>query len=141
MIHAVLDADGQPTGAAYMTVTDRIRAHHAAYGEVIEPVADLANDGDDEAPVWRVVPASIEALREIWTATRFQARSALRAAGLFEAAEAAVRDSGDAALIEAWDSASEFRRMSPAIVTTGALMGLPDEAIDDLFRAAALIFA
>ncbi|VDS09244.1 hypothetical protein PARHAE_02436 [Paracoccus haematequi] len=141
MIYAVLTAEGQPTGAIYTALNDRILAHHAAYDEAIEPGAALINDGTDDAPAWRLVPASIEALRDTWVASRFQARSALRAAGLFDAAEAAVRDSGDADLIEAWDSAAEWRRLSPSIARLGVIMGLDDEAIDALFIAASKIFA
>ena len=73
--------------------------------------------------------------------SRFQARMALRNAGLFEAAEAAVRDRGDVVLIEAWDSAGEFSRASPAINTLGAALGLGSTDIDHLFRAAAQITA
>lgn len=73
--------------------------------------------------------------------SRFQARMALRNADLFEAAGNAVYESRDALLIEAWESAVEYRRLSPSIMKLGAALGLDDAAIDDLFRQAATITA
>ncbi|MGN7870550.1 hypothetical protein [Paracoccus sp. 22332] len=73
--------------------------------------------------------------------SRFQARMALRNAGLFEAANDAVYGSQDDLLIEAWESAVEFRRVSPSIIMLGAVLGLEDAAIDQLFRDAAAITA
>lgn len=83
----------------------------------------------------------LSAERQTMVASRFQARMALRNAGLFEGAEAAVAASADPLLMEAWDSAVEYRRLSPSILTLGAALELDDAAIDQLFRDAAEITA
>lgn len=83
-------------------------------------------------PVPVAVPASVSI---------FQARTALRRAGLFDAAEAAVQASGDAEIQDAWVYAAEFPRTSPTIAALAHQLGLTDAQIDDLFRAAALITA
>lgn len=141
MRFAAIDDDGRATGALYDTTSAEIVAHHAAYGETLIPVADLVNTGTDDAPVWEVVPPSPQDRRAAMTVSRFQARAALRVAGLFDAAEAAIAASADPILIEAWASASEFRRTSPSIAAMGAALGLTDEQVDDLFDAAARIEA
>lgn len=67
----------------------------------------------------------------------WQARAALRLAGIYDAADAAISASGNAALIEAWTNGNTFRRDSPAIVQLGQMLGLTSAQIDSLFRAAA----
>lgn len=71
----------------------------------------------------------------------FQARTALRRAGIFDAAEAAVQASGDAEIQDAWVYATAFSRRSPTIAALASQLGLTDAQVDDLFRAAALITA
>lgn len=137
MRYAAIDADGRATGALYDATSAGILAHHAAYGETLIPVADLieAEDG------WQVIPAPIADLRAAMMVSRFQARAALRAAGLLDQAEALVQASGDQLRIDAWAEAVEIRRLSPMIADLGAALGLSDQQVDDLFRAAALIEA
>lgn len=77
------------------------------------------------------VPASVSA---------FQARAALFAAGLLDDVEAAVA-AADRLTRIAWESAQAFERGSPTIATLAAALGLSDEQLDDLFRAAAEIRA
>lgn len=137
MRYAAIDAEGRATGAIYDTKTAGIVAHHAAYGETLIPVADLVEAEDG----WQVIPARPEDLRATMAVSRFQARAALRAAGLLDQVEAMVQASGDPLRIDAWAEAVEIRRLSPMIVDLGAALGLSDEQIDDLFRAASAIEA
>lgn len=87
-------------------------------------------------------PAELAAAaRATMRVSRFQARAALRGAGLLASAEALIAASGDDLMIEAWASAVEIRRTSPMILAMGAALELSEEAIDDLFAAAARIEA
>lgn len=88
----------------------------------------------------RRVPSTPEdiaaALREDMVVSRFQGRVALSRAGLLDAAEAAAVAAGGETLM-AWQEALEWRRTSPTIAALAAALGLTDEQVDDLFRAAA----
>jgi len=77
--------------------------------------------------------------REGMIVSRLQAKVALSEAGLLDAAEAAVEASTDARVKIAWKEASEFRRLSPAILLLQPELGLTDAQLDDIFRAAALV--
>jgi hypothetical protein len=75
------------------------------------------------------------------TVTARQARLALLRAGLLDSVDAALAALPDpqerrAAQIE-WEYATEIRRDSPLIAALAPLLGLTDEQVDDLFRAAA----
>jgi hypothetical protein len=81
--------------------------------------------------------------------TNFQAHTALRHAGLFDAAAAAVEakaaameEAGDTlgavTLREAWVKAS-FVRASPLIADLATVLKLTEQQLDDLFRAAAAV--
>lgn len=137
MRYAALDAEGRATGALYEAITAEIVAHHTGFGETLIPVADLI----ETATGWEVVAPSLEDERAAMVVSRFQARAALRQAGLFEGAEAAIAASGDPILQEAWVSATEYRRPSPSILAMSAALGLTDKQVDDLFRTAAQIEA
>lgn len=80
-------------------------------------------------------PAPSEPVPE--RADMWQARAALRFAGIYEAADAAILASGNPALIEAWTNGNSFRRDSPAIAQLGQMLGLNSGQIDGLFIAAA----
>ena len=84
-----------------------------------------------EVPVTTPVPQLV---------SRFQAKGALMQAGLLAQVEAAVAQA-DPFIQLAWAEAKDFRRDSPAIASISAGLGLTDEQVDDLFRAAALIEA
>jgi len=88
-------------------------------------------------------PTPEEALAA-WRATaevsRFQAFAALYADGKLDDAEAAVAAAGGLTVI-AWQNAQVFKRASPMMNALAPALGLDDEALDDLFRAAALIEA
>lgn len=141
MKYAAKTEAGDWTGTFYDQLTPAIRAHHTQFGETLEPVADLQNIGTEEAPEWVADPAALEDQRAAMVVSRFQARAALIQAGLIDAAETAIRGSGDQMMIAAWDHALEFRRLSPAIIGMGAALQLTDEAVDGLFASAALITA
>lgn len=84
----------------------------------------------DDAP--QAVPQSV---------SMFQARTALRRAGLLAAVEAAVAASADPEIQDAWEYATEFPRTSPTLAALAAQIGLTDAQVDDLFRVAATITA
>ncbi len=67
-----------------------------------------------------------------------QARLALLAAGLLDAAEAAVNQAGPVAKIY-WEYAVEWRRDEPVLIQLAAALGLTPEQLDDLFRQAATL--
>lgn len=91
------------------------------------------------------IPMSEEQLqdwRESAVVSRFQARAALRQAGLRDQVEAIIDDPAtDPLVADAWTDAQEFRRMSPTILALAGQLGLTESEVDDLFRQAALIEA
>ena len=98
-----------------------------SYGEVYDEVADRVT----RTSVWRLpVPQQV---------TIFQARAALRAAELFTAAEAAITALQNVEATDAWARASVVTRTSALVNSLGPQLGLTDQQIDDLFRAAAVI--
>ena len=107
-------------------------------GAAIEP----DNNGVPQA-VMPTPPTEAEVLAA-WRATaevsRFQAFAALYADGKLDDAEAAVAAAGGLTVI-AWQNAQVFKRSSPMMNALAPALGLDDEALDDLFRAAALIEA
>lgn len=82
----------------------------------------------------------LETERSAMRCSRFQARAALHNAGLLVAVENAVAGADPFVQI-AWQDATEFYRGSPTIAALQAAVGLTDEQVDDLFRAAAQIVA
>jgi hypothetical protein len=94
---------------------------------------DFENMRLDELRARDPVPAAV---------SRFQARMALRNAGLFDAVDAALTDpSAPIAAVEAWNTAQEFRRQSPTIAAMAQALQLGEEQLDALFRAAGKIEA
>ncbi|MCA3456485.1 MAG: hypothetical protein IOC92_14620 [Rhodobacter sp.] len=94
--------------------------------------------------LWPTPPTEAELLaawRERTTVSAFQAKAALFNRGLLDAANAAATGAGGLTLL-AWQTATEYPRLSPAIVTLAPVIGITDPAdLDDLFREAALISA
>lgn len=86
---------------------------------------------DPPPPPVAPVPQSVSA---------FQARAALLSNGLLDDVEAAVA-AADRLTRTAWEYAQAFERSSPTIATLAAALGLSDEQLDELFRAAAKITA
>lgn len=80
--------------------------------------------------------------RESAVVSRFQARAALRQAGLVGQVETIMSDPAtDPLVIDAWKHAQEFRRMSPTILALADQLSLSAGEVDDLFRQAAMIEA
>lgn len=73
--------------------------------------------------------------------SRFQAKEALRQAGLLDQADAAVAASNNPTLQNAWANANTFKRSSPGINALAPAIGLDDAGLDALFIAAAGIVA
>ena len=73
--------------------------------------------------------------------TNFQARAALIGAGLFDQVDTAIRASGNAVAVQAWDYANVITRTGTLVTAMAAQLGLSAEQLDDLFRAAAGIEA
>ncbi len=102
--------------------------------------------GEGGAPtlLWPTPPTPAELL-EAWRAravvSAFQAKAALYNRGKLNDAEAAALAAGGLILL-AWQTATEYPRLSPAIVALAPTIGITDpEDIDDLFREAAVISA
>lgn len=72
--------------------------------------------------------------------TNFQARAALRQAGLFDAVDAHCKQAGGSAW-DAWEYANHFYRTGALVLSLAPAFGLSESALDDLFRAAAQIEA
>lgn len=90
---------------------------------------ELDGELPDETQGGAAVPQSV---------SRFQALAALMDAGLLSDVDMALADAGPLAQL-AWAEASEFRRNSPMILTMADGLGLTDDDVDALFRAAAQI--
>jgi hypothetical protein len=73
--------------------------------------------------------------------SRFQAKEALRLAGLLTQADAIVAASGNATLQNAWGNANSFTRNSPGINALAPALGLDSAGLDNLFRTAAGVVA
>lgn len=99
--------------------------------------ADMTPLTDAQLAALRYVPSAVPQV-----VSRFQARAALLAAGLLDLVQTLMDAPETPALTKlAWDDAQEFRRTSPTVLSLGALLGLDDEALDNLFTAAAQIEA
>lgn len=112
-------------------------------GAEFEALATSDPAPSDYVPPPRPDPLELE--REAMKVSRLQARAALLQAGLLDQVERAINGgmfgggTQDALLKMAWNEAAEFNRTSPTIAAVAALLGLTDEAVDDLFRSAAAI--
>lgn len=94
---------------------------------VLRSAEDLAALTADQPPPFRGVPESV---------TPRQIRRVLNAHGLRAAVEAAVAAAPQDVRDE-WEYALEIRRDYPLMTAMAAQLGLTDEQLDDLFRAAA----
>jgi hypothetical protein len=84
--------------------------------------------------------ARLEQWRQQTSCTPFQGRIALSDANLLANAEAAV-NAADEKTKTAWEYALVWQRSSPMIAALGSALGMTDEQIDDLFKAAQQITA
>jgi hypothetical protein len=92
-------------------------------------------------------PPPLQAAEElaVWRAatkvSAFQAKGALLNRGLLDEATAAATAAGGLTLL-AWQTATEYDRLSPAIIALAPAIGITDPLdLDELFREAALISA
>ncbi len=94
--------------------------------------------------LWPTPPTEAELLAAWRAATKvsaFQAKGALLNRGLLDDATAAATAAGGLTLL-AWQTATEYARLSPAIVALAPAIGITDpEDLDELFQEAALISA
>lgn len=74
--------------------------------------------------------------------SKFQAKAALRGAGLLAQVETMMADpAADPLAVLAWTDAQEFRRQSPTVLAMGSALGLDAAALDTLFVVASSIEA
>lgn len=83
---------------------------------------------------------ALAAWRSTAEVSRFQALAALHLAEKLDDATAAAEVEGGLTLL-AWQNAQVFKRASPMMNALAPALGLDDEALDDLFIAAAEIEA
>lgn len=87
-------------------------------------------------------PTAPDANEGTWVVTPFQAKAALLDAGLLDDIETLMADpTTDRTVVLAWNTVTEFRRLSPMVAGIAAALGWTDEQLDSLFEAAALISA
>lgn len=90
-------------------------------------------------PILQDLPPSLPVPQKI---IRFQALAALYQAGLLDSIKTYMADPATDGFTKlAWEEAQEFNRASPMVASIGALFGLTDPQMDDLFRFAATITA
>lgn len=104
---------GKPGEEVTVPMADIVAASASFFGAIAQPVPD--------------------------TVSPRQARLALLGIGLLDTVETALKalpgTQGRAALID-WEYATEVQRDSPLISALAPALGLTDEQVDDLFRAA-----
>lgn len=104
------------------------------YREIVTPTGSqiVQLTAEEEAAVLaapKPVPAEVP---------QWQARRALLAAGLLASVEAAVAAASQDIQIT-WEYAPNIVRNSPFVTAMAGALGLTDQQLDDLFRAAAAI--
>ena len=119
-VEAMVVRSGQPP----QEVLERIIANAS------DPVVP-DNDVPQDAPTYNGVPAFV---------SNYQAREALRQAGLFTTINTAIKSLGeDSSEFQAWEYANNFYRSSTLITTMAAVLGVDEATIDALFTSAAQI--
>ena len=98
------------------------------------PEGDMPQEPHDE---W-----AARITRERMVVSPFQARGALKLAGLLDQVEQVMADPATDDMTRlAWQTASEFRRLSPTVDAIAQKMNLTDEQVDSLFVSAGTIEA
>jgi hypothetical protein len=135
-------------GTAVAVPEDAVPLSNEAMTVLFEGQAQGAQivPGEGGAPtlLWPTPPTEAELLAA-WRAaakvSAFQAKGALLNRGLLDDANATATAAGGLTLL-AWQTATEYARLSPAITALAPAIGITDpEDLDDLFREAALISA
>ena len=149
-------ADAIETDDEGITTPDARYPYNAGVTEVVEWAAeDLPADFqigryEFEAGEFRRLPDPPPAPLPVpQIVSRFQARVAMLASpatadgygNLLEQIDAAVAASDNAFIRLAWAEAVEWNRASPTVNALASGLGMTDEQLDDLFRAAAGIVA
>lgn len=127
---------------------DAVQVPRAVYQDLMAEQAAGAQivPGPGGAPIaqWPVPPSPAEVLaawRQGTAVSAFQAKAALYKRGLLDDAEAVAVAAGGLTLL-AWQTATRFERLSPAITFLAPAIGITDpEDLDELFVEAALISA
>lgn len=104
--------------------------------QVIEPCAPYLKDGVVyRFKVTTLTQAQIaDRARSTMVVSPFQAKAALLQSGLLKSVEDLMTDPTTDPLIKlAWDTASEFRRISPAVVGMAKALGWTDAKLDEVF--------
>lgn len=104
---------------------------------------DSENPPAEEVNGWKWFESDIDAYTyhgmvpesQPWSVTPLQTKIALNRAGLLDQVESHIA-SADRETQLAWESASEFRRDSPLLLTMAAAVGISDAQLDELFLAA-----
>jgi len=78
--------------------------------------------------------------RQSAVVSTFQAKAMLLQAGYWDDVAAFMADADPVTRL-AWETAREFRRLSPTILEIAEILEITDEQLDDLFRFAATIEA
>jgi hypothetical protein len=129
-----------PEDALTITESD----HSALLASQAQGAQIVPGPGGAPTLLWPTPPTEAELLAAWRAATKvsaFQAKGALLNRGLLDDATAAATAAGGLTLL-AWQTATEYARLSPAITALAPAIGITDpEDLDDLFREAALISA
>ena len=109
-----------------------------------DPLFDQLAAMDPDEHAGDEAAEALDAERAAMRVSRLQARAALMQAGLLDKVDKAVNGGllgggADPLIKMGWAEATEFHRSSPTIAAVAGLIGLDDAALDELFRAAALI--
>lgn len=127
--------DGRVTKYARFLTREEAETHVVSYGGFV------ADDPQGDWNEWRVQNDALvfdppPAPTLVAVVTPRQARLALLAAGLLDAAEAELAKPENRAAQLTWEYALEIRRDDPLIAAIGAALEITDGQIDDLFESA-----
>lgn len=113
-------------GSSYAIPLDGENADADVYREWV-----AAGNAPEQEPL---PPQNVPASVSLW-----QAKAALQAAGLLDAANSAVASFGNPAVAAFWQNASVIDRASPTLAALAAALSLDSAHVDALFIAAAAI--
>lgn len=113
--------------------------------DAMEEITQTEYDGlvNDYQTWWDETQARhLQEKREGMVISRFQAKTILRQKELLPQVEELLNNPDvDPFLLDAWEEASEFRRISPTLTAVCQQLGLSEEEIDELFEEASQIIA
>jgi len=111
------------------------------HGDDLQNIVDRALRSYNNTPEPTVdqdtPPNVVAVVTPVSFVTNYQAREALRQAGLFSTVNAAIKAFGeDSSEYQAWEYANNFYRESQLIVSMAGALGMDAAAVDALFVAA-----